>query len=217
MDDGMKRRLWSAAEVSVLSARFPHERTANIALDLGRPLHSIYRKADLLGIKKTAAYLASPAACRLRPYDCRGVDFRYPKGHVPANKGVKGWQAGGKSIETQFKAGHVPHGWRPIGTERTSKEGYLQRKLTNTGVTRRDYVAVHHIIWRAAGFDIPQGYRLTFKDGDKTHIALDNLELVSIAEMMRRNSYHNYGKEIAQLVQLRGAVTRQINRREKNV
>ena len=74
---------------------------------------------------------------------------------------------------------------------------------------------VHHIVWREAGREIPRGYRLTFKDGNKRNFALDNLELVSIADMMRRNTVHNYGPEIAQLVQLRGAITRQINRRSK--
>jgi len=211
------RRMWTDDEIAVLKARFPHEVTANIASDLERPLHSIYRKADLLGIRKTEEYLASPAACRLRQGDNVGSEYRFPKGHVPPNKGIKGWQAGGRSIDTQFKKGHKSHTWLPIGTERMSNEGYLQRKVSDTGVTRRDYVPVHHIIWREAGFDIPKGHRLTFKDGNKQNIVLANLELVTIAEMMRRNSFHKYGKEIAGLVQLRGALTRQINRRKKNV
>ena len=38
--------------------------------------------------------------------------------------------------------------------------------------------------------------------------------LMTRAELMKRNSYHNrYPKEVARLVQLRGAVTRQINKR----
>ncbi len=67
---------------------------------------------------------------------------------------------------------------------------------------RSDTVVRHHAV--------------AFKDGNKQNIALDNLELVSRADLMKRNSYHNYGKEIAQLVQLKGAVTRQINKRERN-
>jgi hypothetical protein len=34
---------------------------------------------------------------------------------------------------------------------------------------------------------------------------------MSRAESMRRNSYHNYPKELAQLIQLRGALNRKIN------
>jgi hypothetical protein len=47
-------------------------------------------------------------------------------------------------------------------------------------------------------------------------ITLGRLELISRAENMRRNSYHTrYPKEVAQLIQLRGALNRQINKRLK--
>ena len=104
------------------------------------------------------------------------------------------------------------HNWVPIGSERVSKDGYLQRKLTDTG-NIRDFVAVHHIIWHEAGRTIPPNHALIFKDGDKTKIELDNLELISRADLMRRNSVHNYGPEIAQLHQLQGVITRRINQR----
>ena len=58
-------------------------------------------------------------------------------------------------------------------------EGYLQRKMADTGVTRRDYVNVHHLIWREAGNDIPPGHILIFRDGNKANFALENLELIT--------------------------------------
>jgi hypothetical protein len=57
---------------------------------------------------------------------------------------------------------------------------------------------------------------LTFRDGDKTNLSIENLELITRAELMRRNSIHNYGPEIAQLGQLKGALLRQIRRKSKN-
>jgi hypothetical protein len=210
----MRKSTWSDDEISTLHRRYPDELTENIARDLGRPKHQVYGKAYALGLKKSEVFFASSAAKRL---DGKiGAAGRFKKGHIPANKGMKGVCAPG-CVPTQFKKGHKPHTWAPIGSERISKEGYLQRKLTDTGVTRRDYVAVHHIIWREAGRDIPQGFRLTFKDGNKKNIVLENLELVSIADMMRRNTIHNYGVEIADLMRLRGQITRQINRRERHV
>ena len=55
-----------------------------------------------------------------------------------------------------------------------------------------------------------------FKPGRKTtdpaRITADGLELVTRAELMRRNSYHNnYPKEVALLIQLKGALNRKIN------
>jgi len=210
------RKQWTADEIATLRSRYPDERTEDIVLDLGRTLKQVYSMAKNLGIKKSQAYLNSPDACRLRRGDQIGRSTQFPKGHVPANKGLKGVCAPG-CIPTQFKKGNKPHTWLPIGSERLSKEGYLQRKLTDTGVTRRDYVPVHHIIWREAGREIPEGYRLTFKDGNKQNIVLENLELVSIADLMRRNSIHNYGPEIALLVQLSGRITHKINRRNRHV
>lgn len=207
-----KRVFFTQDEEDVLRARYPHENTADIARDIGRTVTSVYRKANDMGLFKTPEFMASKLAGRLD--GVVGEASRFKPGHKTWNSGMKGWTAGGRSAETRFKKGNKPHTWNPIGHERTSKEGYIQRKLTDTGVTRRDYVNVHWIVWREAGRDIPPGHVLVFRDGNKTNFALDNLELITRQELMRRNTVHNYGKEIAQLVQLRGTITRQINKRE---
>lgn len=207
---------WTIEQEAVLQARYPHEKTEKIATDLGKSLRKVYAKANRMGLKKTPEYMASPDAQRLRRGDNVGAAYRYPKGHVPFNKGAKGISYPGCQ-GTQFKPGQKPHTWTPIGTERLSKGGYLQRKMADTGCTRRDYVAVHHLLWIEHNGPIPQGHAVAFKDGNKQHITLDNLELVSRAELMRRNSYHtNYPKEVARLIQLRGALQRKINRRIKD-
>lgn len=209
------RTAWTEQQVDEIRRRYPHEKTDQIAADLGLPVARIYSKAAWMGLAKTPEYLASPDAQRLRRGDNVGAACRFQKGHVPANKGIKGISYPGMEA-TQFKKGQKPHTWKPIGTERLSQEGYLQRKMADTGCTRRDYVPVHHLIWKEAGRDIPEGFRLSFKDKNKANITLENLELVSYAEMMKRNSFHNnYPKEVAQLIQLRGAVQRQINKRSK--
>lgn len=212
----MKRVIWTAEEEEIVRRRYPDERTDEIADFLGRDISQVYRKAHALGLAKTAAYMASPNASRLRRGDEIGKAYRFPKGHVPANKGIKGVCHPG-SVPTQFKKGSKPGNWKPIGSERLSKEGYLQRKLTDTGYPPRDWVLVHHIIWRDAGRDIPAGFRLTFKDGNKKNIVLSNLQLVSVADMMRRNTIHNYGPEIAELTLLRARIARQIKRRSTHV
>lgn len=207
------RRYWTAAEVALLAARYADEPTAAIAADLGWDRDRVYRKASVLGLKKSAAYLARVYAEAAARAVEAGKMYRFTQGLTPWNKGTH-FVAGGRSEETRFKKGQMPQTWRPIGSERVSKEGYLQRKMTDTGVTRRDYVSVHRLVWLAAGRDIPPGHALLFRDGDKRNFALDNLELVSRQELMSRNTVHNRGPEVAQLIQLRGAITRQINRRE---
>ena len=79
---------------------------------------------------------------------------------------------------------------------------------------RRDLMPADDTPWPILEGIIPPGHALIFKDGNKRNFALDNLELVSRAELMRRNSVHNYGPEIARIHQLQGAITRQINKRQ---
>ena len=208
------RMVWTEQQVEAIRRRYPHERTDAIARDLGLPVARVYSKAAWMGLAKTPEYMDSPEACRLRRDNPQGVLHRFPKGHVSANKGVKGISYPGMEA-TQFKKGAKPHTWKPIGTERYSKEGYLQRKVTDTGYPPRDWVGVHILLWREHHGEIPSAHIIKFKDGNKQNIAIENLECISQADNMRRNSFHNYPKEVAQLIQLRGAVQRQINKRSK--
>lgn len=208
------RQFWTAEQIDTLRARYPHEKTAKLAAELGVSIGRVYAKAAELSLKKTPEYYASPDACRLRRGDNIGAAFHFQKGHVPANKGKKGFNHPGMQA-TQFKKGQRPHTWQPIGSERHSKEGYLQRKVTDTGYPPRDWVGAHILLWREHHGEIPAGHKVVFKDRNKQNITIQNLELLSNAEMMKRNSYHNYPKEIAQIIQLRGAVNRQIKRRNR--
>lgn len=210
----MKAKPWTTHDIDMLRQRYPHEPTAALAADLGRSARAIYEKAYRLRLRKTPEFLVSGMAGRLD--GIRGGATRFKPGNTPWNKGIH-FKSGGRSAETRFKKGNKPPHWQPVGAERLSKEGYLQRKLTDTGYPPRDWVPVHHIVWRDAGRDIPPGFRLVFINGDKTDIRLDNLQLVSLADNMRRNSCHNLPKPLAEIVQLRGVITRKINKLTKDI
>lgn len=201
------------AIVRDLYADMPTERLAEL---LGRSTSSTYNAAAKLGLHKSAQYMASPQACRLRQGDNVGAATRFHAGQTPWNKGMKGLQMGG--VATQYKPGNrsgkAVELHKPIGTERISKDGYLQRKINDDMPLHRRWRGVHLLLWEESHGPIPPGHAVVFKNGNKADIRLDNLELVSRGALMKRNSYHNYGKDIAQLVQLKGAVTRVINRRE---
>ncbi len=187
---------WTAYDDARLRELYDTLPASAIARELGRTRAAVKNHVNKLGLTK-----GHNSGC-------------FEPGMVPWNKG-KAFDSGGLSHETRFKAGHLPKNYKPLGSERVSKEGYLQRKMTDTGYPPRDWVPVHHLVWRDAGREIPPGHVLRFIDGNNRNFALDNLETIHRAELMKRNSVHNYGPEIAQLVQLRGAITRQINRRSK--
>lgn len=141
-------------------------------------------------------------------------------------RGVTSWNKGRKGINyegckaTQFKTGQLPHTWRPIGTLRINADGYLDRKVSDTGYAPRDWAGVHRLVWSEAHGPIPAGHVVVFKPGRRTtelgKITLDALELITRRELMLRNSIHTkYPPELVKLVQLTGAINRQINKRTK--
>lgn len=212
----MKRDPWMPEEIEILRRAFPHNRTDKLAKVLNRSASTVSQKAAKLGLKKTAKYLASPDACRLRRGGEVGKGYRYPKGNVPANKGLRrpGWSIG-RMRETQFKKG-VRQGvavklYQPIGTV-CMRDGYLARKINDDLPLQARWRYVHLLLWEEHLGPLPRGHCVTFKNGDRTDIRIDNLALISRAENMRRNTLHRYPKDVVALVQLRGRLNRKINK-----
>jgi HNH endonuclease len=215
------KRLWSAEDDALLQRRYPNEPTQLLAAELRRSVSSVYARADKLGLRKSEEYLAGPAACRLRRGDNVGAKHQFPKGHVPANKGLRrpGWSPG-RMRETQFKKGErqgvAAEVYKPIGTERVSKDGYLERKVNDDLPFQRRWRFVHLIVWEEANGPLPRGHAIAFKNGDKTDIRIENLECITRRELMLRNTVHNLPKELASTIQLIGALNRQINRKGRH-
>jgi hypothetical protein len=220
---------WSAEDDRLLRDRYPHEPAADIAARLGRKVTSVYQRAAKLGLGKSEAFYASDRSGRVlrgqqRP-EIRASQFK--PGHESWNKGLKGvCGTHENSRRTQFKkgamAGAAQHNYVPIGSLRVSKDGYVERKFTDDPslVPARRWAGVHRLVWEEANGPVPPGYAVTFLAGKRTTdvslITPEILELVSRQELMRRNSYHtNYPKDVAHLIQLKGALTRKINRRSK--
>lgn len=205
-----RRRFWTDQEEIDLGRLYPDTPMPNLMAYFQRPDHAIYGKAASMGLKRSDAYLASEHACRLRRNSDAGAAFRFQKGFTPWNKGMKGLQAGGRAAETQFKKGSKPGNWLPIGSTRRSKDGYLQRKITDTGYPPRDWVALHTLLWEEQRGPVPPGHCLSFKDGNKDNIELDNLELITRAERMRRNTIHRYPPELKETIRLLNKLKRTI-------
>lgn len=214
------RRNWTETELTVLREHYSDSPTADLAAALGRPTYSVYSKAIGMGLRKSAEYLASPGSGRLDGQ--RGASSRFVKGNASWNKGIKGSTGKHPNCRrTQFQKGRTAkesHNYVPIGSERISKDGYLERKVTDDPAIypARRWVGVHRLVWEAANGPIPPAHVVAFLPGRRTAdaalITLDALELVSQAEMARRNHPRNRSPELAKLVQLKGAITRQVNR-----
>lgn len=213
----MKRHPWTAEQLDLLRARYADTPAATIALETGHTISSVYQRAAAFGLRKSAAYYASAAAGRLD--GVRGGATRFRPGHATWNKGAH-YNPGGRSVETRFKPGRKPEESRnylPIGSLRINADGLLERKITDDQrlYPARRWAPVHRLVWESANGPVPPGHIVVFKGGRTTQIneiTLDRVELITRAEHARRNHPRSRSPELARLVQLKGAITRQVNR-----
>lgn len=99
----------------------------------------------------------------------------FEKGHVPSNKGKKMSAAVyEKAKGTMFRKGHTPHNYRPVGSERINRDGYIEVKVKDP----KTWKLKHRLVWEAAYGEIPKDSIVIFRDGDKQNIDLDNLIMI---------------------------------------
>jgi hypothetical protein len=207
-------RPWTPAECARLTGAYADTLTAELAREFARPVQHVYAKAKKLGLKKSAAFLTSNCSGRLIYGHERGGATRFKKGQVPANKGLRrpGWTRG-RMAETQFKPGGLPHTHVPVGTERV-RDGYLWIKVRDDlRPARKNWMSKHQHLWEQAHGPIPAQHIVRFKDNDRTHLALENLECVSRSVHAATRGLHSLPPEVVKVHQLRGAIMRQINKR----
>jgi hypothetical protein len=187
---------------------------AAIAGKLGRTTCSINAASGILGLEKSRQYLSSiPIKTGMVE---AGKAYRYPKGHVPANKGLRrpGF-APGRMRQTQFKKGHCRNIKFAIGTLRLNGDGYVDMKIRDAAGAHAWHL-FHIVIWEDANGTVPAGHCIRFKDGDRLNLDLGNFELISRKENMLRNSLHRLPAPLKASIQLVGALKRTLRRRRRD-
>lgn len=212
LDKGTKHR-WTPAEDELLRKLYPNTITKEIAASLRLAIYFVYNRAWNLGLEKSAEFMASLDAIEAERLRVSGATHRYPKGHVPANKGTRrpGWHRG-RMKETQFKKGQQNHNVMPVGSTRLC-DGYLYRKVSDVRYVPYtvNWKLVHHEVWEQANGPVPPKHAVIFKDGNRQNVALENLELITRRELRIRNSIHRiYPKELKSTIFAAGVLKRRI-------
>ena len=119
-----------------------------------------------------------------------GRTGRFPKGCKPWNYGTKGQGLTGANSGS-FKKGNAPPNRRPLWSERVCpRDGFILMKVPEpdpyTGFPTR-YKHKHVYIWEQKHGPVPKGMVVVFIDGDKTHCKIENLMLISRAELLNLN------------------------------
>lgn len=110
----------------------------------------------------------------------------FKKGAKPWNKGKTGYMGANK---TSFKKGHKPALWKPVGSERVTRDGYIEVKVRDAQ-KQNNYELKHRHIWKKHHGEIPENHVVMFKDGDKLNVELSNLLLVSRGQLAVFNRYY---------------------------
>jgi hypothetical protein len=115
---------------------------------------------------------------------CTGRDTRFPPGHVSFNKGRKGVCAAGCE-KGWLKPGQMPQTYRPVGTKRTTANGYVEVKIADPDV----WEYKHILIWEAAHGAVPKGKVIIFADRNRLNLKLKNLLMISRSELAVMNRW----------------------------
>lgn len=126
-----------------------------------------------------------------------GRTGQFLKGQVPHNLGKPCPPGRGgnhpNARKTQFKKGQrrgvAVKLYKPIGTERFSKEGYLERKIHDGMPLQSRWRAVHLIEWEAINGPVPEGYALKCLDGDRRNVDPANWEAIPRAMLPYLNGH----------------------------
>jgi hypothetical protein len=134
---------------------------------LGKTVGAIKGMANKLGLKKL----------------CNPTQFK--KGSNPHNKGIK-QATSEKCYETTFKKGNVPPNSRSEGVmyERiSSSESAIYYKPEGS----KRVVRYAYYVWQQAYGELPKNHVIRHKDKDFRNCNLDNLYLMSRAELLKAN------------------------------
>lgn len=168
---------WSAGELAWIEARADLPRR-----DLHARFVARFGRADV-SLSNIAAL------CKRRGWRA-GRTGRFAPGCVPHNAGRKGFCAPG-SEKGWFRAGErrgaAARLWQPVGTERLTADGYVERKVNDDLPARRRWRAVHLIRWVEQNGPLPEGHALKCLDGNRANTDPANWICVPRAVLPRLN------------------------------
>lgn len=113
-----------------------------------------------------------------------GLTGKFRKGQTPHNKGKKMPKEVYEKVKhTMFAKGNVPPNRRPVGSERISKDGYIEVKVAEPDKWRLK----QRVVYEEAKGEIPEGCPIIFLDGNKRNFDIDNLRCITRSELLYLN------------------------------
>jgi HNH endonuclease len=179
-----------------------------IALELGRSSTTLQKEVHVIGLTDII--------------EQKKRDSYIQKGNIPPNKGKKledfmNPETLRKFKANQYKKNNIPHNALPefAEVERQDKTGRIYVLIKVPG--QRTLQLKHRVVWELNHKrKVPEKHKIIFKDGNTKNFLIENLECISYEEQMIKNSLHKYPEDLKEILFIKSAVTRQINKHKKN-
>ena len=191
---------------------YPFKPTKEIADEFGLTMSQVYNKAYSMKLKKADNYLSTSSSGRLQAGSTlfRKSNGTYKKGHVPMNKGQKmSKDVFDKVKATMFKKGNRPANWKEPGTieARKDKNGHLYNYIK---ISDSNWKLLQRHVWEQKNGEIKPGYIIAFRDKNPMNCEIENLEMITRVENLKRNWLHNYPDEIKTLIKTKNKLINKI-------
>lgn len=98
--------------------------------------------------------------------------WHFNKGGVLFNKGLKGHTGPNK---TSLKTGNILYNYRPVGSERITKNGYIQVKIRNP----KTWKLKHVLNWESVYGVVTKNHCIVFINSDRQNCNIENLQLIT--------------------------------------
>jgi len=118
-----------------------------------------------------------------------------------------------RTISTRFKKGQriyneMYDGATTIRNDKTGRKYYWIRKA------KANWRMLHVHIWEQEFGKVPQGKIVVFKNKDSLDVRIENLELITLTENMRRNTIARFPIELRTTIRLVRKLERKIHEQQ---
>jgi hypothetical protein len=203
------RRILTPEQVQEILKLYPNMESAKIAEMFNTSISNIYKTANRYKVKKSEDFNRSDKSGRIQKGQRLSVATEFKKGVPNKYKGKKRAEFVKPSKLKNFhlwKKGNKP--------PNTGKDGEIRWRYSPgyyfIRISENNWEFYHRYLWYTTYGEIPEGYNVVFRDGNRRNCKIENLECISNAELGERNRHTKYPLEIRKAIETRNKLDRVI-------